>query len=300
MSTQTQERPDVASSEPADKAPKKEGRVLNVFSHGFLLLWAAMVVLPMAWVVVNSLRESEDIKLNPFGLPTDVGVGLSNFVGAWGQANVGQFFGNTLLVMSMSVPMTMILGAMASYVLARYEFRLNRFLFYGFVAGMMFPMFLALFPLYKTLDNAGLKDTHFGLALTYVAFSLPFTIFFLSAFFRTLPSGVAEAAMIDGAGHYRLFFQVMMPMAKPGLISITIFNIIGHWNQFILPLVLMQREPGKQVLSVGLAQLVSPAGAQQDTGELFAGMTLAMLPILVAYIIFQRQIQAGMTAGAIK
>lgn len=302
MSQQTQQRPDSAAAKPraAGEPPKPEGRVLNAFSHGFLVLWAAMVMLPVLWVLVNAFRGSTEIQLQPFGLPTDLATGVSNFIGAWSEANVGRYFANTLIVLAMSVPMTMVLGAMASYVLSRYSFRLNRFIFFGFVAGMMFPMFMALFPLYKTLDNAGLKDTHFGLALTYVAFSLPFTIFFLGSFFRSLPRGVAEAAMIDGAGHSRLFFQVMLPMAKPGLVSITIFNIIGQWNQFILPLVLMQQNPERQVLSVGLASLVSPAGAQQDTGELFAGMTLAIVPILAAYMIFQRQIQSGMTAGAVK
>lgn len=274
------------------------GKVLNAFSHGFLVLWAAMVVLPVVWILINSFRPSGDIKSNPFGLPADLH--WENFSGAWVEANLGQYFVNTVIVLLMSVTGTMLLGAMAAYVLARYDFPGNRLFFLLFVAGMMFPVFLALFPLYKTMDNVGLKDTYVGLAIVYIAYSMPFTVFFLTAFFRTLPTGVAEAAMIDGAGHYRLFFQVMLPMAKPGIISITIFNIIGQWNQFILPLVLMNRNKDAQVLSVGLADLTSEAGKQVDTGVLFAGMALAMLPVLIAYILFQRQIQAGMTAGALK
>lgn len=298
MSTQTEVRSQRPAA-PAQAQPRRrEGGVLNVFSHGFLVLWAAMVVLPVAWIMINSFRDSADIRSHPFGIPTDLK--WSNFTEAWSQAHIGQYFVNTIIVLLMSVTGTMVLGSMAAYALARYEFRGNRFFYFMFVAGMMFPVFLALFPLYKTLDNAGIKDTHFGLALSYIAFSLPFTVFFLTAFFRTLPNGVAEAAFIDGAGHYRLFFQVMLPMAKPGIISITIFNIIGQWNQFILPLVLMSRDKDGQVLSVGLASLVSEAGKQTDTGVLFAGMSLAMLPVLLAYIVFQRQIQAGMTAGAIK
>jgi len=277
---------------------QESSRVLNVFSHGFLILWAAMVILPVVWVMINSFRASGDIKSNPFGIPLEAH--WENFAGAWVEANLGQYFLNTVIVLLMSVTGTMLLGAMAAYVLARYDFPGNRFFFMMFVAGMMFPVFLALFPLYKTMDNIGLKDTHVGLAIVYIAYSLPFTVFFLTAFFRSLPHGVAEAAMIDGAGHYRLFWQVMLPMAKPGLISITIFNVIGQWNQFLLPLVLMNRNKDGQVLSVGLASLTSEAGKQVDTGVLFAGMALAMLPVLIAYILFQRQIQAGMTAGALK
>lgn len=302
MSIDTESRPESkpTAKPKTNETKKSEGGVLNVFSHGFLVLWSLMVVLPVGWIVINSFRESSDIKRSPLALPDLADLKWENFLHAWTDANIGQFFFNTIVVMLMSVTGTMLLGAMAAYVLSRYEFAMNRVFFTMFVAGMMFPVFLALFPLYKTLDNAGLKDTYVGLALVYIAYSLPFTVFFLHSFFRTLPSGVAEAAMIDGAGHYRLFFQVMMPMAKPGLISITIFNIIGQWNQFILPLVLMGRSPDKQVISVGLSELTGTAGKQVDTGLLFAAMTLAMLPVLIAYILFQRQIQAGMTAGALK
>ncbi|ADD42532.1 carbohydrate ABC transporter permease [Stackebrandtia nassauensis] len=292
----TKAETEVPKPEPVQE---KDGRVINVFSHGFLALWAAMVILPLIWVFINSLRSSGDINRHPIGWPTEAD--WSNFAGAWADAHIGEYFLNTLIVLAMSVTGTMLLGAMAAYVLARYDFWGNRVIYYGFVAGMMFPVFLALFPLYKILANIGLKDTFVGLALSYIAFSLPFTIFFLTAFFRTLPTSIAEAAMIDGAGHYRLFFQVMLPMAKSGIISITIFNIIGQWNQFILPLALMSTTEGQgQVLSVGLQELVGQAGAQTDTGVLFAAMSLAILPMVAAYVLFQRQIRGGMTAGAVK
>ena len=137
----------------------------------------------------------------------------------------------------------MLLGSMAAYVLARYKFWGNRVIYFLFVSGLAFPVFLALVPLFFVVKNLGLLDTHTGLILVYIAYSLPFTVFFLAAFFKTLPTSVAEAAMIDGCSHTRLFFQVMMPMAKPGLISVTIFNIIGQWTQYLLPLVLLSATP---------------------------------------------------------
>jgi N-acetylglucosamine transport system permease protein len=133
----------------------------------------------------------------------------------------------------------------------------------------------------------------------YVAYSLPFTIFFLTSFFRSLPSSVAEAATIDGASHTRLFFSVMLPMAKPGLISLTIFNLIGQWGQYLLPLVLNARED-KWVLTQGIADISTAAGYEADWSGLFAALTISILPMIVIYIIFQRQIQAGLTAGAVK
>ncbi|GAB4008327.1 carbohydrate ABC transporter permease [Glycomyces albus] len=271
---------------------------MNVFSQGFLWLWAVMIVVPMVWIVLTSFKSEREIASDPLGLPG--AFRWENYVSAWNNAHIGQYFLNTLQVMVFSVTGTMLLGAMAAYVLARYEFPGNKLLYFGFASGMMFPVFLALFPLFKTLDNIGLLYTYPGLILVYIAYSLPFTVFFLTAFFRTLPSGVAEAALIDGAGHYRLFFRVMLPMAQPGLIAITIFNIIGQWNQFLLPLVLLNRNPDDAVISQGLANLALRQGYEGDPGALFAGTVLAMIPIFVAYVIFQRQIQAGLTAGAIK
>lgn len=282
----------------AAKRLRSEGGVLNLFSQGFLWLWALLVIIPVVWIVMTSFKTSREIASDPLALPE--AMHWANYVNAWTNGNIGSFFLNTVQVMAFSVTGTMLLGAMAAYVLARYEFPGSRLLYFGFAAGMMFPVFLALFPLFKTLSNVSLLNTKTGLILVYIAYSLPFTVFFLTAFFRTLPSGVAEAAIVDGAGHYRLFFQVMLPMAKPGLIAITIFNILGQWNQFLLPLVLMNRNPEDAVISQGLANLAMRQGYEGDAGALFAGTVLAMIPIFVAYVIFQRQIQAGLTAGAIK
>jgi N-acetylglucosamine transport system permease protein len=299
MVTKTPQTLPLADATPPRRpAPAESGRVMNVFSHGFLWLWALMVIIPVAWIVLSSFKTSREIAADPLGLPAVPQ--WDNYVNAWNNGHIGAYFFNTLRVMVFSIPGTMLLGAMAAYVIARYEFRGNRFIYFMFAGGMMFPVFLALFPLFKTLQNAGLLNTYTGLTLVYIAYSLPFTVFFLTAFFRTLPSGVAEAALIDGAGHYRLFFQVMLPMARPGIIAITIFNIIGQWNQFLLPLVLLSRNPDDAVISQGLANLALRQGYEGDPGALFAGTVMAMVPIFIAYVIFQRQIQAGLTAGAIK
>ncbi|WP_100448453.1 carbohydrate ABC transporter permease [Glycomyces xiaoerkulensis] len=296
--TPEQTEPAAPPARPERPAPTRtEGRVMNVFSHGFLWLWAFMVVVPVVWVLVASFKTEREIASDPLGLPATPQ--WENYVNAWNNGNIGDYFLNTVQVMVFSVTGTMLLGAMAAYVIARYSFPGNRVLYFVFAGGMMFPVFLALFPLFKTLQNVGLLNTYPGLILVYIAYSLPFTVFFLTAFFRTLPTGVAEAALIDGAGHYRLFFQVMLPMAKPGLVAITIFNIIGQWNQFLLPLVLLN-DPEDAVISQGLANLALRQGYEGDPGALFAGTVMAMVPIFVAYIIFQRQIQAGLTAGAIK
>ena len=220
----------------------------------------------------------------------------SNFARAWDKG-VGQYLLNSVIVVTGGVLLTMLLGSMAAYVLARYRFPGNRFIFYLFAAGMMFPVFLAIVPLFFVVQNLGMLSTYQGLILVYVAYSLPFTVFFMHAFFRTLPTAIAEAAFIDGCSHAGVFFQVMLPMAKPGLLSIGIFNVIGQFNQFVLPSFL---SPERPVLTQGIATLLASQRYEGDWGALFAALTIAMVPIVVVYLLFYRQVQAGLTSATLK
>ncbi|CAL9402351.1 sugar ABC transporter permease [Streptomyces sp. DH-12] len=284
---------------PGDR--RGEGVVLNVFSHGFLAVWAVLIVLPLLWLVLSSFKTDAQIGASAFGWPQNWDLGV--FSRAW-EKGIGDYFTSTVIVLVISVPLTMLFGSMAAYVLARYEFRGNRLLYYFFVAGAMFPVFLALVPLFFMVKRLDMLNTYHGLALVYVAYSLPFTVFFMHAFFRTLPTAVFEAAILDGASHTRTFFQVMLPMAKPGLISVGIFNTLGQWNQYILPTVLMQPQSGddpeRYVLTQGLIQLQQQQGYASDLPVLFAGVTIAMVPMLVVYLSFQRQVQAGLTSATLK
>lgn len=282
--------------------------VLNFFSHGFLLLWGAMVLLPLLWAVASSFKTDAEISRDPIALPT--GLHWENFSNAWTTGRIGELFLNTVLVVTGGVVLTMLFGSMVAYVLARYPFPGNRAIYWLFVAGLTLPIFLALVPLYQVVANLGATIPFLGLnsyvmlILVYVAYSLPFTVFFMHSFFRTLPTAIAEAAVVDGASHTTLFFRVMLPMAKPGLISIGIFNVIGQWNQWLLPTLLMQPQSGADeknaMLTQGLIELSVNQGYQGDYGALFAGMTIAMLPIIAVYILFQRQVQAGLTGATLK
>jgi N-acetylglucosamine transport system permease protein len=293
--TLVEERPAVA---PAERPLRRERGVANLFSHGFLVLWAVLTTFPLLWVLLSSFKSDNEILSDPWGLPG--ALRFENWARAWTEAHIGRYFLNSGIVVTGSLTLTMLFGATAAYVFARYEFRFRQVFYYLFVGGMMFPVFLALVPLFFVVRNAGLLNTWPGLMVVYAGYSLPFTVFFLSAFFRTLPESVAEAALLDGCGHFRLFFSVMLPMARPGLISVAIFNFLSHWNQFILPQVLMQGDESKQVLAQGLASLAVSQGYEGDYSGLFAGLTIAMLPVLGVYILFQRQIQSGLTAGQLK
>ena len=274
-----------------------KARIANVFSHAVLISWAVLTAYPLIWAVTSSFKDDEEILTDPWGLPS--ALRWHNWVRAWQTAHIGRYFLNSAVVVVLSLLITMLFGAMAAYVLARYHFKGNRLVYYLFVGGMMFPVFLALVPLFFVVKNLGLLGTLPGLSLVYAAYSLPFTVFFLTAFFRTLPSSVAEAAMMDGASHTRLFFQIMLPMARPGMVSVAIFNVIGSWAQYLLPVVLIT-DDSKRVLTQGIALININAGYEADWSGLFAAISLSILPMIIVYAIFQRQIQAGLTAGAVK
>ncbi|MBF9129959.1 carbohydrate ABC transporter permease [Plantactinospora sp. S1510] len=286
-----------AAGKGRDRRIKSEVRLFSRLGHVALLAWAVIVIVPVLWTFLASFKNTTEIFSSPWTLPAELR--WENWGRAWTEARVGRYFINSVLVVAGGVFGTMLLGSMAAYVLARYKFVGNRLIYYMFVSGLAFPVFLALVPLFFVVKNLGLLDTHIGLVLVYIAYSLPFTVFFLAAFFKTLPTSVAEAGMIDGCSHTRLFFQVMLPMAKPGLISVAIFNIIGQWSQYQLPLVLLP-DKDKWVLTQGIAEISVNAGYQADWAGLFAALTMAILPMIIIYAIFQRQIQGGLTAGALK
>jgi N-acetylglucosamine transport system permease protein len=269
----------------------------NTLSQILLIFWAILVIFPFAWMIVTSLKTDPEILSSPWTFPA--ALQWDNFTRAWTEARIGRFFVNTLIVLVGSLTGTLLVSAMAAYVLARNVFPGRDAIFYGFIAGLMFPVFLALVPLYFLVADLGMLATYQGLILVYIAYSLPFTIFFLTTFFKTLPGEVAEAAILDGANQYQVFFQVMLPLAKPGLIAMGIFNFLGQWNQFLLPLVLMPDE-NKYLLSQGLYFLAVQQGYQNDYGALFAAMVITMIPTLIIYVLFQRRLESGLTAGALK
>ncbi|HEX9596850.1 MAG TPA: carbohydrate ABC transporter permease, partial [Anaerolineales bacterium] len=217
----------------------------------------------------------------------------------WFDAHIGDYFLNSFIVVLPSLAGILVLSAMTAYVLARFPFPGNRVLFYLFLAGMLFPVFLALIPLFFLVRSLGMSSTYHGLILVYIAYSLPFSVFFLTGFFRTLPSELHEAGIIDGASQYQVFFLIMLPLSQPGLVSIGIFNFLGMWNQYLLPLVLMT-DAKHYLLTQGLAYMLHQQYYQNDWSALFAAVTMIMVPTLLVYVIFQGQIQKGITVGALK
>jgi N-acetylglucosamine transport system permease protein len=286
------------SSVSAKRSPRSGGDMaVEATSHTLLAIWSIVVIVPFLWVLLSSFKTTKEILASPFSLPAHWR--FDNYAHAWTDAGIRSYFLNTVIVVGAALVLVMLLGSMCAYVLARFRFPGARFIYYSMLAGLTFPIFLAIVPLFFILKNASLLNTLPGLTLVYVAYALPFTVFFLYAFFKALPDDVYEAALIDGAGEWRTFFQIMLPMARPGIAAVAIFNFLGLWNQFLLP-VALNTDLNRYVLTQGMAEFASQAGYAVDFGALFAAVVITVVPVLIVYVIFQRRLEGSVSRGTFR
>lgn len=256
---------------------------------------AALVLAPMALMVVSAFKSTREIFQNPFGLPAVWR--LENFQRVWGEARFGAYFQNSVVVTVVSVAVLVALGAMAGYALGRFAFRGNDALYLYFLSGLMLPVRLGVVPLFILMRNLGLLDTLWSLILIYAASGLPSAIFILTGFFRTLPADLEGAARIDGASEWTIFTRIMLPLVRPALVIVTIYNAIPIWNDFFFPLVFIQSDARKtlpQGMTVFFGQYYT------DYATLFAGLTLAAVPVVALYVLLSQHFIRGLTAGAVK
>lgn len=276
---------------------RRRWRPGRIFLYAVLGLHAVVVAYPLLWLLATSFKDSWSIFKSPWALPETLH--WVNYSNAWIKGALGWKFWNSFVVDSIALALILLIASMSSYVLARFRFPGRRFLYYLFISGMALPVFLGIIPLFLLMKDLRLLDTRGGLMIVYVAYSLAFTTFILYGFFRTLPGELAEAALIDGCSPFGVFWRVMFPLARPGLVTAGIFVFIGLWNEYPLALVLLNSE-SIQTLPIGIANLTMTQKYQADWGALFAGLAIVILPTIVAYALFQKQIQSGLTAGAIK
>ena len=280
----------------------------------FLLLCAyfVLVVFPIFWLFYSSLKADRDIFLHPFQLPA-FPLHWDNFSHAWTGAHFRDFFLNSVIVTCITVAVTTFLAAMTAYAVSRFEFPLSKPILFYFLAGLMIPLQLAIVPLFFQMKQMDMLNSRAGLSLVYLAFGFPFSVFILAGFFKTLPSSLHESALLDGASELQAFWHVMLPLARPGLLTVAIFLFLGNWNEFFVAFITMSgRQPPDAVqgfarfvaeprtLPLGLANITIVSNYRSDWGMAFAGLVLMMLPTLLAYIFLQKHLTRGITAGAIK
>jgi raffinose/stachyose/melibiose transport system permease protein len=263
----------------------------------YVLAWVAAIatLVPLLYAVLGGFRDTGQLSADPVGLP-DPWV-FSNYTDLIQSGTFLRQLGNSSLIALVSTVLTVPLAALAAFVFARFAFR-GRELFYTlFTVGLLFPVAIAIMPIFIMVRNLGLLDNPLGVALPQAAFGLPMTIIILRPFFASIPSDLQDAAAIDGAGPFRFFWQILLPLSRPVLATVSVLAIVGSWNAFLLPLVVLT-DSAQWTLPLGVTNYSQQYAT--DTARVLAFTTLSMVPALVFYAFAERQLIRGLTSGAVK
>lgn len=282
-------------------------RLGRLFPHVILIGYSLLALFPTFIILINSFKDRRELFRSPYTPPIwfslENGLEIINTFSTKGyeqvfaRANVLTYFGNSLFVTGMSLFLILLTGSMASFALSEYEFKGNRFLGLYMAIGIMIPIRLGTVSIIKTMNSLGLYNTQWALILVYVAAGLPIAVFILSEFMRQVPQELKDAARVDGANEIRILFSFILPLIRPALATVLVFNMLPIWNDLWFPLTLA---PGVDVRTVTLGLSEFAGQYKTDWTALLAALTLAMLPVLTLYIIFSRQFIQGLTRGALK
>ncbi|MCU0514229.1 MAG: carbohydrate ABC transporter permease [Anaerolineae bacterium] len=293
----------LASVSPAARSPWWErwhvSRYVQLgLAHALLLSYTLLAVGPVLLLVINAFKNRRAIFENPYAiaLPGDPTFSMAGFETVLGNSNFPLYFRNSVIVVLAALLLILWFGSMAAFALSEYEFRGNTLLGLYLSIGIMIPIRLGSVSLIELMVNLGLINTLAALILVYTANGLPLAIFVLSSFMREVPRDLKDAARVDGASEYRIY-ALILPLIRPALGTIAVFNLIPVWNDLWFPLILASSEPVK---TVTLGTQVFVGQFANDYNAMLASMTISMVPIIVLYIIFSRQLIRGLTSGAVK
>jgi len=283
------------------RASRRKGRTVRELKRIPLyilpVLWSIFNIFCVYWIVSSSLKSNREVFRNIWGVPAKPQ--FENYARIWKVANLGIELRNSLIVTAAAVILVLILCAPAAYALSRVRFKGSNWLSTLFVAGAGVPAAMLIIPLFVMMRQLHLINTLHGLILIYATVSIPFSMFVLTGFFKTLPSEFEQAARIDGCSEFGVFWRVMLPLASPGLVTVAIFNFVAIWNEYTLALVFIQ-DSAKMPLARGIYAI---AGSMIYTGDwvgLFAAVVIVMVPSLIIYMLLSDRLIEGITAGALK
>jgi raffinose/stachyose/melibiose transport system permease protein len=290
----------VSTAPPPTRAPLLKPRKQRSLSQAGWVTYVAAFALvgicitPVLYIVLGGFRTNSQITADPSGLPSPWE--LSNYVDVLSSSGFWRQAGNSAFVGLLTTIGVVVLGVMASYVIARYTFAGRGAMYSLFAAGLMFPMTVAITPLYIMIRGLGLMNTHWGIILPQIAFGLPTTIIILVPFLRAIPRELEEAASIDGASRLGFFFRMVIPLSVPGVVTVGILAFIASWNGYMLPLFILNDESA-YTLPLGVQAFASQFSV--DTARVLAFTSLSMIPALIFFSLFERRIVGGLT-GAVK
>ena len=274
---------------------KRNFPLYKIFVYVALITLAISIIVPIAWVFLASLKSQlELVSGNPFDLPKQIL--WSNFADAFVKARMGDYLINTIIVTALSLGILLV---------ARFDFVGKKFFNGLFMAGLFVNVNYIVLPIFLMLFNADIKlgfdfflNNKFWLSVVYAATALPFTIYLLTGYFKTLPKAYEEAARIDGCGYFKTMTKIMIPMARPSIITVVLFQFLAFWNEYIIAFTFMDKE--NATLAVGVKYLMADAKSQANFGVMYAGLVIVMIPTLVLYICVQKKITQGMSIGGMK
>ena len=279
-------------------------KLYKAFIYTVLLSFAASVIIPVAWVFMASVKQNSEFYSSPWKMPEKIY--LQNFADAWKTAKMGDYFLNSIIVTALALVILLAVALPAAYVLARFDFKGVGIMNGIFMSGLFINVSYIVVPIFLMLIDAGdllgtqiFLNNRFILALVYASTALPFTIYLLSGYIRSIPRAYEEAANVDGCGYFRTMVQIIFPMAKPSIITVLLFNFLSFWNEYIIALTLMTDDSSK-TLPVGLMNLMKAQNAAAQYGQLYAGLVIVMLPTLILYIAVQKKLLSGISVGGIK
>lgn len=263
--------------------------------YGFLVLLALIYILPLAWVVITSLKDDKVLMTSPWAMPEKLM--FENYSFAWTMGNLGKATLNSFIVCSVTLLVSLIFGAMAAFAIARLRWKFSNLMLTYFMIGMMIPIHCVLIPLFIQFSSWKLTNSLIGLIIPYVTFSLPITIYIMVGFFKGVPSELFESAVMDGCSIPRMFVVIALPVAKTGFMVTGLMSFVSNWNELLLAMVFISKEAQK-TLPVSLTKFVGPYHTNYT--QMFAAIVIAVIPTIIVYCIFANQIVEGLTAGAVK
>ncbi len=266
----------------------------RITTHVILLAFSALALFPVIIVAMNSLKPRREIFRSPYSLPNPID--WSGYDTVFQESNFVRYFGNSIFVTGTTIVLVLLISVMAAYALAEYRFKFSSVIALYFLAGIMIPLRLGTISLLDTIKAMGLYDNLWALILIYTAMGLPVAIFILTDFIKLLPHELIDAARVDGASELRILFQIIAPLLRPALGSVAVFNILV-WNDLWFPLIFIQTDK-LQTVTLGVSKFVGQY--KINYSAMLAALTMAIVPMLVMYIIFSRQLIRGLTAGVSK
>lgn len=279
-------------------ARQRQSRVSKGIGYVIVGLWVIFTFLLLFWVLMASLSTSQEI-FSDHMFKFESGFHFENYIKAWKTQKVSVFFMNSLLYTVVSCSAIVVIAAPAAYVLSRFKFRGNILIQNMFAAALGIPVIMIIMPLFGLVSQLRLTNNRWLLIFLYVAMNVPFAIFFLLAFFKNLSFTYEEAASIDGCSPMRTFWQIMLPLAQPGIITVSIFNFITIWNEYFMSLIFANKTAVRPV-AVGLYNMIQSMRYTGDWGGMFASVVIVFMPTFILYIFLSEKIIAGVTGGAIK